>query len=233
MNFMPSRHYSAFIIGLLPSVYDWVTQISGTDPLIDFDGEPPYAFNSPTGGAWVGLLSWKRGALLVSMLWTAIVVNVIDRQWKIAIIWSLIAAIFAVIGIIHVPEAGFENLNKPFPEQCWSTDGGETVTCWEYAYQWMFTVAYVMFAATFGIIMFCSRYDSQIEDPIDDESRHAFDDWFKDAWNVTDAHGHVLEERAAGGEAKDVEADGKEEEDMEESPVEVVPEAEKEEEEYA
>mmetsp|Transcript_3457 Transcript_3457/g.8222 ORF Transcript_3457/g.8222 Transcript_3457/m.8222 type:complete len:634 (+) Transcript_3457:154-2055(+) len=231
LNFMPSRHYSAFIIGLFPSVYDWVTQISGTDPLIDFAGDPPYAFNSPTGGAWVGVLSWKRGALLVSMLWTAIVVNAIDRQWKVAIIWSLIASLFAVFGIIHVPEAGFENINTPFPEQCWSTDGGTTVECWEFAYQWMFCVAYVMLAATFGIIMFCSRYDSHIEEPIDDESRHAFDDWFKDAWNVTDAHGHVLEERTPGGEAKEAPAEGDKEEEVE--PMEESPEADKDEEEDA
>lgn len=204
LNFMPSRHYSAFIIGVFPSIYDWVTQISSTDPLIFTDEETGQAYdgNSPGSSAWAGLLAWKRGALLVSMLWVAIVVNVIDRQWKVAIIWSLIAALFAIFGIIHSPEAGVSNLNEPFAEQCWAPG-----VCWDQANQWMFAVAYVMLAATFAIILFASRYDSHMEDPIDDESRHAFDDWFKDAWNVTDAHGHVVEERAPGGAPIKKEAD--------------------------
>lgn len=45
----------------------------------------------------------------------------------------------------------------------------------------MFVVAYAMMAATFGTLIVASNYDDNIEDPIDDETRHAFDDWFKDA----------------------------------------------------
>jgi hypothetical protein len=50
------------------------------------------------------------------MLWTAMLVQVIDRQWKLATIWALISAFFAVFGIIHVPEAGLENFAAPFCE---------------------------------------------------------------------------------------------------------------------
>lgn len=172
---MPSRHYSAFIIGLFPSVYDWVTNISNrsplSDPLLSYDT------NSPGASGWVGVLAWKRGALLVSMLWVAILVNVLDRQWKLASIWAIVAAVFAVFGIIHVPQAGFSSMTQAPWEHCLGEDA-----CWEFAYQWMFVVAYCMMAATCAIIFFASGYDSQLEDPIDDESRHAFDDWFKDAY---------------------------------------------------
>lgn len=33
LNFMPARHYPAYIIGLFPSVYDWVTNVSNLGPL--------------------------------------------------------------------------------------------------------------------------------------------------------------------------------------------------------
>jgi hypothetical protein len=188
LNFMPSRHYGAYIIGLMPSVFDYITTISARNPLLAFDGN--YDSNSPGGSAWVGVLSWKRGSLLVSMLWTAIVVNVIDRQWKTAVIWSLVAAFFALFGIVHVPEAGFDNLNNPFWEQCWAAD-----TCWPFAYQWMFVCAYCMFAATFAIIWVVSSYDDTFGEAIDDESRHAFDDWFKEAYFFEDAEGNMRDSR--------------------------------------
>ena len=63
-------------------------------------------------------------------------------------------------------------------EQC---TGPDPVVCWEFAEQWMFFVAYLVLAATFVLIGVASKSDKTIEEPIDDESRHAFDDWFKDA----------------------------------------------------
>jgi hypothetical protein len=188
LNFMPSRHYGAFIIGLMPSVYDYITTISNRNPLMAFDGE--YDSNSPGGSAWVGVLSWKRGSLLISMLWVAIVTNVIDRQWRTAIVWSLVAAMLALFGIIHVPEAGFSNLNSPFWEQCTAPD-----TCWQFANQWMFVCAYCMLATTFGLIWLVSSYDDTFGEAIDDESRHAFDDWFKDAYIYKDAEGNRRDAR--------------------------------------
>lgn len=67
LNFMPARHYSAYVVGLFPSIYDWVVNVSNMSPIQDFE----------TGGninltglpQWFGVLAWKRGALLVSFVW--------------------------------------------------------------------------------------------------------------------------------------------------------------------
>ncbi len=182
LNFMPSRHYSAYILGLFPLVYDWVTNVSSRSPLTD-DG----TFNNNTPGTvgWVGILAWKRGALLVSMLWVAMAVNVLDRQWISAFIWALVASAFALFGIIHLPEAGFENINNPTWEQCTAgdttADGVILANCWDHGQHWMYLVAYLMMAATFAILFVAQKYDSMMQEPIDDETRHAFDDWFRDA----------------------------------------------------
>ena len=179
LNFMPSRHYAAYIIGLFPQIYDWVTNVSNRAPLSD----PTLSFNTNTPGSpgWIGVLAWKRGSLLVSMLWVAMLVNVIDRQWKLATIWAIVSALFAVFGIVHVPEAGLGNFSDAFWEQCSETGG-----CWDFANQWMFFVAYVVLAATFAILLVLSKFDDSMEEPIDDESRHAFDDWFKNAYVVVE-----------------------------------------------
>jgi AGZA family xanthine/uracil permease-like MFS transporter len=196
LNFMPSRHYSAYIIGLFPSVYDWVTNVSNRAPLASDDFT--YDSNSPGSPSWVGVLAWKRGSLLVSLLWVSMVVQVLDRQWKLASIWAIISSLFAVFGIIHVPEAGFNNFAAPFWEQCTGPD-----LCWDFAEQWMFFVAYLMLAATFMLIFISSKFDSHIEEPIDDESRHAFDDWFADAYKYKDEHGNIIDART-GALAADI-----------------------------
>lgn len=181
LNFMPSRHYSAYIIGLFPSVYDWVTNVSDRAPLTD---DFTFNTNTPGTGGWVGVLAWKRGALLVSMLWVSMLVNVLDRQWKKAGIWAVIASLFAVTGIIHVPEAGFDNFTDPFWEQC-SVNG-----CWEFAEQWMFFLSYLILAATFAAVGVMAKYDDTIPEPMDDPSAHAFEDWFKEA-KIDTSNKHV------------------------------------------
>ena len=187
LNFLPARHYSAYVLGLFPSIYDWVVNVSNMSPLQDPD----------TGGnlnltglpQWFGVLAWKRGALLISFLWVAMLVMVIDRKWKLAMIWALIASLFAAVGIIHVPEAGFKNFSTPTWEQCVSYPD----ECWEYAQQWMFFVAYLMLATTFGIIEVARRMglDKTLLPELEDEAAHAFDDWFADADKVVHMHTHT------------------------------------------
>lgn len=178
---MPQRHYAAYIIGLFPSIYDWAVNVSGRSPQQALDGF--YSTTYPAGNdGFVGVLAWKRGSLLVSMIWVAMIVMVLDRKWVTATIWALVGAFFALFGIIHVPQAGFEFFNSPTYEQCWVREDGEA-SCWDYAEQWMFFVAYIIMAAHFAIIEVARRYtkDDTLLESLDDPSAHAFDDWFADA----------------------------------------------------
>jgi len=94
-------------------------------------------------------------------------------------VWALVAAFFALFGIIHMPAAGFQNFAQPTMEQCDAASG----QCWDYAEQWMYFTAYLMMAATFVLIYLAKVYggDKTIEDQLDDKSSHAFDDWFHNA----------------------------------------------------
>ncbi|CAM9416209.1 unnamed protein product, partial [Ascophyllum nodosum] len=102
---LPSRHYVAMVFGLFPSVCDWVVNIADRTPLTGFAGDgTAYNSNLPdlTEGWW-GILGFKRGAILLSLCWVAILVNIIDRKWWQAAVWALISATFSAIGLIHVP----------------------------------------------------------------------------------------------------------------------------------
>lgn len=135
--------------------------------------------NLPGLSNWLGVLAWKRGALLVSFVWVAMLVMVIDRRWFMAGVWAVIGAAFALFGIIHVPEAGFDNFDQPVWEQCESSD-----SCWEYAEQWMFFLSYIMLGVTFGLIGLARQYGSDstlLHQVVDDETEQGFKDWFADA----------------------------------------------------
>jgi adenine/guanine/hypoxanthine permease len=119
LAFMPSRHHGAFIIGLFPSIYDWAVNVSARSPLqSDVTGGN---INDVGSESWYGVLAWKRGSLLISFVWVGMLVMVIDRRWKNATLWALIAAFLAGVGIIHVPVAGFESFSSPTWEQCTGT----------------------------------------------------------------------------------------------------------------
>ena len=151
-------------------------------PIQDFDDTDGLVGGNeklPGLSNWFGVLAWKRGALLVSFVWVAVLVMVIDRKWTLASVWAGIGAMFAVFGIIHVPEAGFDTFSDPVWEQCVSFD-----SCWDHAKQYHFFIAYMMLAATFGLIELARRFtsDESLLPPHEDEGDDmGFGDWFADA----------------------------------------------------
>lgn len=80
----PTHQYPAAILGLFPPFADWILSQwpSGSKP-------PPQ------------LAALAHGALLVGIIWTALSVELIERRFKRACIWSLIASTLSSIGLIH------------------------------------------------------------------------------------------------------------------------------------
>jgi hypothetical protein len=173
----PLSQSSSILLFLGTSIYDWTVNVSNRSPLQDL---VTGGNTNLTGlGQWFGVLAWKRGALLVSFVWVALLVMVIDRQWKKATFWAMIGAFFSLFGIIHVPEAGFKSFSKPVWEQCVAYPND----CWDYAEQWMFFVSYLMLAGTFVLIEISrsTGFDSALLPPIEDTQDEEFSDWFRDA----------------------------------------------------
>jgi hypothetical protein len=160
--------------------------VTNTGPIQDF--ESGGNINLTGLPQWFGLLAWKRGALLVSFVWVATLVNVIDRKWKKAAVWSTVGAVFALFGIIHVPEAGFANFATPVWEQCVSSPGN----CWEFAEQYMFFVAYLMLTGTFVLIDVARTMglDDTLLPAIEDDDAVSFGDWFANADKIIEPSTH-------------------------------------------
>jgi AGZA family xanthine/uracil permease-like MFS transporter len=176
LDFIPPRHYAAYIFGIMPSIYDWVVNIAARTPIPDGASGAEYNTNLTGFSSWFGVLAFKRGSLLISMFWTAILVKTIDRKWTQVALWCTVAAVFSSLGVIHVPEAGVSQFTDSSWEQCDDVD-----ECWQHAEQWTFMTAYLMMGATSLVVNAAKRCDSAIQDEIDDNSRPPFHDWFDNA----------------------------------------------------
>jgi AGZA family xanthine/uracil permease-like MFS transporter len=101
----PKEHAPAVALGIVPSLAAWGllmvetgTRAAGKS-LFDI-GLAPFAQTLPIHG----MIALERGFIFTSMILAAIGVALIERQFVKAGIWSLVAALFSAIGIIHAYE---------------------------------------------------------------------------------------------------------------------------------
>ncbi len=90
-----------------------------------------------TSFSYNGLVNFSGGSLLQCIFITAIFMYIIDRKFIRAMVWSLLAGLFTLFGLINA--AGVGVLTK-------KTDDG-----------WKFSVAYVMMAVVFVGLEFAQR----------------------------------------------------------------------------
>ncbi|CAF3035399.1 unnamed protein product [Rotaria sp. Silwood2] len=138
------RHYPAFLLGLMPVVADWahstiVASVSAgysnfTVANVRFS---PNVTSMISTFSYQGLVNFSGGSLLLCIVMTAILIYAIDRKFIRAAVWSVIAAVLSLFGVIHASSVGL--LIKP-------TDDG-----------WRFTVAYSMMTVIFGIFHLAQR----------------------------------------------------------------------------
>jgi AGZA family xanthine/uracil permease-like MFS transporter len=100
---VPKAHAPAVAIGFIPALAAWGELLVET--ALGKAG-PGYALRDVAGGFSpelfiYGMLSLASGFLLLSIFFSAILAKVIDRDWRAAGIWCLIAAAASGCGIIH------------------------------------------------------------------------------------------------------------------------------------
>jgi AGZA family xanthine/uracil permease-like MFS transporter len=102
---VPSRHAPAVAIGFIPSLAAWGLLLIQTTLSI---AAPGYTFQEASTAFAPeifinGMISLgkQESFILVSIFFSAVIANVIDRRWRAAAIWCLIAAVASACGIIH------------------------------------------------------------------------------------------------------------------------------------
>jgi AGZA family xanthine/uracil permease-like MFS transporter len=109
---VPAAHCVAVALGIVPMLAQWVTQI--VDLAIRKTGGDLMTVAPRFGGelAIYGMIALGQGALLVSMIWAAALVWIIERSFLKASAWMLVAAALSCVGVIHAYQLtpqGIEN----------------------------------------------------------------------------------------------------------------------------
>lgn len=162
----PPRHYPAFLLGIMSIVADWAqgTIINGVTSAYSTFTKPNVTFSANVTStissfSYQGLLNFAGGSQLQCIFITAIMMFMIDRKFVHAAFWSILAAVFALFGLINASAVGI--LVK-------KTDVG-----------WRFSSGYLMMAAVFVVLEFAQRkkWVKEQESEPDDLSSIEWAEW--------------------------------------------------------
>jgi len=100
---VPKAHAPAVAIGFIPSLAAWGVLLIQTALQ---KAAPGYSLQEAAEKfspdlVITGMISLAQGFMFISIFFSAIIAKVIDRQWRAAAIWCLIASAASACGIIH------------------------------------------------------------------------------------------------------------------------------------
>jgi AGZA family xanthine/uracil permease-like MFS transporter len=108
----PKPHALAVAAGLIPALAAWLLvqvettlQVAGTDLASTVDRFAPNLYIR-------GVIALSQGFLITSIIYAAVMACVIDRKFKRAATWLLVAAVCSAVGLIHASKlttGGVEN----------------------------------------------------------------------------------------------------------------------------
>jgi AGZA family xanthine/uracil permease-like MFS transporter len=109
---VPRHHFLGVAFGFVPTLAAWLfleidttLRVAGTDLFHSVDKFGADIFIR-------GVMALNQGFIISSMIFAAIMIHVVERSFKAAAAWCLIAAVAAFFGLIHaysVTEAGIQN----------------------------------------------------------------------------------------------------------------------------
>jgi len=138
----PRRHAPAIILALLPNIALWAQGL--IDDALQAAGKSALDVGYTKMGSvdlYHGLTLLGGGAVLAGLVLGAIAVFVIDREFNRAIVYSVIGALLALVGLINAPHFFLQNTNGAW---------GITIDNWE-------VIAGYVFAAVVFVIVAISE----------------------------------------------------------------------------
>ncbi|MDA0346570.1 MAG: NCS2 family permease [Verrucomicrobia bacterium] len=103
------KHMVAVVVGILPGMAAWTMLVIKTSMnAVSRTLEKGPALTEATlqhahiSGAFIGGgFALEQGFLYSAMIWSAIVVYIVDRRWRVAAGWSLAGGILSIMGLMH------------------------------------------------------------------------------------------------------------------------------------
>lgn len=105
---VPSRHIPAVVIGMLPAIAAWGAfvaksglQAAGLGTVVKPMTDTLIASFQQNNLFIHGALALEQGYLLTAIMLSSMTVHIIEKQFRKAALWALIAAIFSWFGLMH------------------------------------------------------------------------------------------------------------------------------------
>lgn len=152
----PTAHAPAVVIGFFPALAAWgllllesALRAAGTN--IEAVGLQTLSLQLPIAG----LISLERGFIFTSMILSAMTVCLIEKHYRTAAIWALVAAAISATGLMH----GYQIAN------------GAIVNAYGPSHTWPFVLGYVGIAVVFlglagkgeaGVVDFSGKYSDEV-----------------------------------------------------------------------
>ncbi|MBL7077326.1 MAG: NCS2 family permease [Kiritimatiellae bacterium] len=104
----PRKHAPAVVIGLLPGIAAWGAFLVKMALQVGGLGSPDHPFSSELVAAfnmkdiWIdGAFALEQGFIFLSMILAAATVCIIERRFRSAALWCLVAAVLSLTGFMH------------------------------------------------------------------------------------------------------------------------------------
>lgn len=144
LSITPQRHYPAFLLGIMSIVAEWAqsTIVDGVNDAYKDFTVPNVTFTQNITSKIVsypyqGLVNFAGGSQLQCIFITAIMMYMIDRKFIYAAVWSFLASLFSIFGLIN-------------------SDRVDILVHYE-DNGWRFTVAYLSMSVLFGLLELAQR----------------------------------------------------------------------------
>jgi AGZA family xanthine/uracil permease-like MFS transporter len=159
---VPPRHFITIVVGLLPALGAWVSQLAkniiravGHDQsllqpaLIELFHHQNLFLD--------GAFSLEQGFIYTATIWSAMVYYIVERRFRLAAIWSALASMLSLVGMMHAWKFANGDTALNIPLLDWLAGepvaGGweNLVPAWPFAVAYAFIASLLFFTHRFGI----------------------------------------------------------------------------------
>jgi len=97
----PERHYDAVALAFLPIVADLV--LIQMKQMLGAFGKSAADLTGALAGTYQTVLVMANGFILTALIWSTLLVFIIERRFRVAAVFALIGAGLSLVGLIHSP----------------------------------------------------------------------------------------------------------------------------------
>jgi AGZA family xanthine/uracil permease-like MFS transporter len=166
---VPKRQWIAIIVGLLPALGAWISQlVKSALRASAAPGSESSLFTPAMLEKWHqhnlyldGAFALEQGFVFTATIWAAMLFYIVDRRFALAACWSGLAALLSLLGLIHTWKFSSTDTVMNMPLLDW-LGGLPVAMTWPGLFPgWAYAATYGLFACFLLVAKRCSRPEQE------------------------------------------------------------------------